>query len=80
MIAARREVIDRGKEEATPAAPQGRQVPQAPLDRRTLSARERRVVDLRARGLLAKEIAHELDLTEVHVRVILHRIRQRFSL
>lgn len=70
-------MITHGAKEASrpsyAAAREERPIPQAPVDRGLLSARERQVVDARARGLLAKEIAGELAISEATVRVLLLR-------
>lgn len=45
-----------------------------------LSAREREILDARARGLSAKQIAFELQIEYSTVRVILVRVREKLSL
>lgn len=73
----RREVITHGKEKATAPTREKRQVQEAPVRRGLLSARETEILNARARGLLTKEIAHELKIDDVTVRVVLRRVRAK---
>jgi DNA-binding NarL/FixJ family response regulator len=49
------------------------------LNRDTLSARERDVMFLAAKGFANKEIARELKITEGTVKIHLHRIYQKLG-
>jgi len=73
-------VIAHGKEEADAAARQERQVQEAPLGTGPLSAREREILDARARGLSTKQIAGALRIDDSTVRHSLRQIREKLRL
>lgn len=66
---------------SAPAAREERsiQASQVVVRRGLLSAREREVLDARARGLVAKEIAAELGIAEGTVRALLARVRVKLQ-